>query len=101
MNTRKTPAAETPPDAVPADRRWLHVPREALGADPGFWEAARLRRVATSSDVSVPPRRRAGEDRFTRQAAALERLAKTLVASLFSLLTPSRPSRGVDSRGGR
>lgn len=59
-----------------ADPRPLGLPRAALTADPGFWEAARLRRAAVLLGTRLEPAHRATREPVARQPAAINRLER-------------------------
>jgi hypothetical protein len=71
------------PKAADASR-FSRVPKRALTADPGFWEAARVRHAAAPR-ASIAPRPRHDRVRSGRQVRALARLVKALVTSMFCL----------------
>ena len=72
MKTLETPEVGSPPTPISDDSRSFRVPKEALTADPGLWEAARLKRAAIAAGDPV-----------------INPLLETLV-SLFSLSLPRR-----------
>jgi hypothetical protein len=63
-------------DTDAADPRSLRLPRAALTADPGFWEAARLQRAAVFQGARREPAHRAARERITRPPTAIDRLEK-------------------------